>query len=548
MRGHFMLFNSLQYAIFLPVVYLLYRLLPFRGQNLMLLAASYLFYGWWDWRFLFLMIVSTVLDFWTGLILDRAKLTRAQVWTPIAFLVVGGIALVGCDFGALMTALVGQDPGRPIVRETMPWVLVLLPAGLLAAATLFATLSRLPEPKRRKYSMWLSMVVNLAILGFFKYFNFFIDSAVAAFNAAGIAAEPRHFDIVLPVGISFYTFQSMSYAIDIYRRELKPVDGFLDFALFVSFFPQLVAGPIERAHHLLPQIVAPRTLTISDTSRGLFLIVFGLFKKIAIADGAGATVDQIFNSSGGASWLEVALGTVLFAIQIYADFSGYSDVARGTAKLFGVDLMVNFRLPYFARSPRDFWNRWHISLSTWLGDYLYKPLGGNRGSLAFTCRNLMLTMLLGGLWHGAAWNFVLWGFYHGTILSLHRVMTGGRGRPAQPDGPIEAVAKTFGFGLLTLYGWLLFRANSFNQVTDFTRILASGEGGLRFAASVPPLSTLLGVVLLAMWELAQFRHDGKGDFYKRYPAWTIGFALACMIFLTVMGTSNAPAQFIYFQF
>ena len=529
-------------------MYLLYRLLPFRGQNLMLLAASYLFYGWWDWQFLFLMIVSTVLDFWTGLILDRAKLTRTQVWTPIAFLAVGGVVLIGCDPGALVGALTGQDHVRPVIRPAMPWVLTLLPAGLLAAAGLFSGLSRLPEAQRRKYSMWLSMVVNLAILGFFKYFNFFIDSAVTAFNAVGVAAEPRHFDIVLPVGISFYTFQSMSYAIDIYRRELKPVERFLDFALFVSFFPQLVAGPIERAHHLLPQIVSPRTLTISDTSRGLFLIVFGLFKKIAIADGAGQTVDQIFNSSGSASWLEVAVGTALFAIQIYADFSGYSDVARGTAKLFGVDLMVNFRLPYFARSPRDFWNRWHISLSTWLGDYLYKPLGGNRGSLAFTCRNLMLTMLLGGLWHGAAWNFVLWGFYHGAILSLHRVLTGGRGRPARPDGNFEAVAKTLGFGLLTLYGWLLFRANSFDQIVGFSTVLATGEGGLRFAASIPPLSTVLGVVFLALWELAQFKHGGEGDFYKRYSGWMIGFALACMIFLIVMGSSNAPAQFIYFQF
>jgi D-alanyl-lipoteichoic acid acyltransferase DltB (MBOAT superfamily) len=542
-----MLFNSLTYAVFLPVVYLLYRLLPFRGQNLMLLGASYLFYGWWDWRFLALMILSTVIDFWTGLILDRARLTKTQTLAPIAFLVSAGILLIGCDFSALLHALSGRSTG-PVVTEHMPVVLGALAGGLGMVGLLFRWLSGLSEPNRRKYSMVLSMAVNLTILGTFKYFNFFIDSLVVGLNAAGIAAEPRHFSIVLPVGISFYTFQSMSYAIDIYRREVKPAERFLDFALFVAFFPQLVAGPIERARHLLPQICGPRTITFEKTTRGLFLIMFGLFKKIAIADGAGQTVDQIFNSTGSVSWLEVAVGTVLFAVQIYADFSGYSDIARGTSKLFGVDIMVNFRLPYFARSPKDFWDRWHISLSSWLRDYLYKPLGGSRGSMAFTCRNLMLTMLLGGLWHGAAWNYVLWGFYHGTALSIHRVMTAGRGRPVDPDGWFEAIVKTLGFGLITLYGWLLFRAHSFDQIADFTRILFTGSGGLRFSASIPPLSTVLGVALIGLWEFTQFRDGGDSRFYQRYPAWTIGLAIALMIFLMVMGMSNAPAQFIYFQF
>ncbi|MBS0479497.1 MAG: MBOAT family protein [Proteobacteria bacterium] len=543
-----MLFNSLTFAIFLPIVYALYRILPFRAQNYMLLAASYLFYGWWDWRFLFLMIVSTVLDFWTGLILERAKMTRQQVWLPLIFLIVGGLLLVGCNFGTLVRTLAGMGATGPIISTAMPAVLLYLPLGLVIAAALFRWLSRLPEDKRRKYSMILSMCVNLLILATFKYFNFFVDSAVTALNDIGIAAQPRHFDIVLPVGISFYTFQSMSYAIDIYKRELKPVERFLDFALFVAFFPQLVAGPIERARHLLPQIVKPRTLTFTESTRGLFLILLGLFKKIAIADGAASTVDQIFNSSGPVSWLEVVVGTMLFAVQIYTDFSGYSDIARGAAKLFGVDIMVNFRLPYFARSPRDFWNRWHISLSTWLGDYLYKPLGGNRGSMAFTCRNLMLTMLLGGLWHGAAWNYILWGAYHGSALSIHRVLTGGKGRPSTPDGRIEAVAKTLGFGLVTLYGWLLFRAHSFDQIAAFTSTLATGAGGLRLSAALPPLSTLLGMVVLAAWEIGQYRAGGDGRFYQRYPAWTVGFAMAAMTFLLVMGTSNAPAQFIYFQF
>ena len=430
----------------------------------------------------------------------------------------------------------------------MPTILAFLGVFLIVARVLFGWLSSLPEEQRRKRSMILSMITNLAILGTFKYFNFFIDSAVTVLNDVGIAAEPRHFSIVLPVGISFYTFQSMSYAIDIYRRQLKPIERFLDFGLFVAFFPQLVAGPIERAHHLLPQIIAPRTVTWEKTTRGLTLIIFGLFKKIAIADGAAMTVDQVFNSTGSVSFAEVLVGTAFFAVQIYADFSGYSDIARGTSKLFGVDILVNFRLPYFARSPRDFWDRWHISLSTWLRDYLYIPLGGSRGSMAFTCRNLMLTMLLGGLWHGAAWNYVLWGAFHGTGLTIHRVMTGGTGRPPTPDGKLEAVAKTLGFSLFTLYGWMLFRAHSFDQIADFTRILATGTGGLRFSASLPPLSTLLGIVLLAVWEAAQYRDGGDNRFYLRFPSWLVGLAIASMLFLMVMGMSNAPAQFIYFQF
>jgi D-alanyl-lipoteichoic acid acyltransferase DltB (MBOAT superfamily) len=543
-----MLFNSLTFAIFLPIVYALYRVLPFRGQNLMLLAASYVFYGWWDWRFLFLMIVSTVLDFWTGLILERAKMTQRQVWLPLAFLTIGALLLVGCNFGTLLRTMVGVSATGPIISTAMSAVLTYLPLGLCIAVLLFRWLSRLPENKGRKYSMVLSMCVNLLILATFKYFNFFVDSAVTALNDIGIAAQPRDFSIVLPVGISFYTFQSMSYAIDIYKRELKPAERFLDFALFVSFFPQLVAGPIERARHLLPQICQPRTLSFNESTRGLFLILLGLFKKIAIADGAAQTVDQIYNSSGPVSWLEVVVGTVFFAVQIYTDFSAYSDIARGTAKLFGVDIMVNFRLPYFARSPRDFWNRWHISLSTWLGDYLYKPLGGNRGGVAFTCRNLMLTMLLGGLWHGAAWNYILWGGFHGSALSIHRVLTGGQGRPSTPDSRIEAVLKTLGFGLVTLYGWLLFRAHSFDQIGTFSRTLLTGAGGLRLSAALPPLSTLLGMIVLATWEIGQYRAGGDGRFYQRYPTWAVGFAVAAMTFLLVMGTSNAPAQFIYFQF
>ncbi len=539
-----MLFNSLEFLIFLVVVYAAYRVLPFRAQNWMLLVVSYVFYGWWDWRFLFLMILSTSIDYWTGLVLDRGKLTRRQMAIPAVFLSSAALLLLGTDFSALLQRVGGAETG-PLLSDIMPQVALAIPIAATALGAIYYVLTQLPEERRRKACLLISIVVQLSILGFFKYFNFFIDSLVVSLNAAGIAAEPRHFDIVLPVGISFYTFQSMSYAIDIYRRELKPTDRYFDFALFVAFFPQLVAGPIERARNLLPQMISPRSISFDQTTRGMFLIAFGLFKKIAIADGIAGTADQAFATTD-ATWGTVVVGTLAFAVQIYCDFSGYSDIARGVAKLFGVELMLNFKQPYFARSPRDFWQRWHISLSTWLSDYLYKPLGGNRGSLAFTCRNLMLTMVLGGLWHGAAWNYVLWGVYHGSLLSAHRVIRDRLGEAR--DNAAMAVAKIVGFGMLTLYGWLLFRATSLAQVVSFTETLFTGAGGLAVNAARPSFSAAIGLVLLVVWELAQYRNGGEARFYQRLPAWVIGLALAIMIILTVMGTSNEPAQFIYFQF
>lgn len=540
-----MLFNSLEFLVFLAVVYALYRALAFRWQNWMLLVASYIFYGWWDWRFLFLMILSTSVDFWTGLVLDRGRLRLSERIVPAAFLTAAAVFLIGFDASEIFHQLGGGAPRRPLVSELMPYVLVGMPAFIATAYGAYRWLVTLEEERRRKACMILSIVLQLMVLGFFKYFNFFVDSMHTALEGAGFEADRFHLDIVLPVGISFYTFQSMSYAIDIYRRELKPTDKFFDFALFVAFFPQLVAGPIERARNLLPQMSNPRTITGDQTRRGLFLIAFGLFKKIAIADGVAPTVDTAF-AIADPSWGTIVVGTLAFAVQIYCDFSGYSDIARGVSKLFGVELMHNFNQPYFARSPREFWQRWHISLSTWLSDYLYKPLGGNRGSLAFTCRNLMLTMILGGLWHGAAWNYVLWGFYHGTLLSAHRVLVSKLG-PAN-DGRVLAVLKMAGFGMLTLYGWLLFRARSLEQVAVHTTTLLTGKGGLAIEAARPALSAVLGLALLIAWELAQYNRNGDARFYRAMPTGVTGLALALMLFLTLMGTSNEPAQFIYFQF
>jgi D-alanyl-lipoteichoic acid acyltransferase DltB (MBOAT superfamily) len=554
------LFNSLEFLIFFPVVYTLYRVLPFRGQNYMLLGASYIFYGWWDWRFLFLAAFSTTIDYWVGLTMQNRLGTREKI-VPALFITGAAILFLGMHPDAIGSAIVG-DPHPGIIKAILPWVVLGILGVLAIAASWYRMVSRLPEHRRRKAALLTSVVCQLSLLGVFKYFNFFEETFISGLAAVGIHTDPVLISVILPVGISFYTFQSLSYAIDIYRGEFEPTDRFFDFALFVAYFPQMVSGPIERARHLLPEFQNRRVITLEQSARGLYLIMLGMFKKVAIADGVAPSVNQVYASTGLVTSADVIAGTLLFAVQIYCDFSGYTDIARGVSKLFGIDLMLNFNLPYFAKNPRDFWRRWHISLSTWLSDYLYKTLGGNRGSLAFTCRNLMITMVLGGLWHGAAWNYVLWGFYHGTLLSVHRVWTDLRGRsmivergPA-PLGAAAALprrnlligtAKIGFFFLFTLYGWLLFRVTSLHQVVDFTRLAFSASGILDFGAALPRLSALAGMPVLAAMEFAEYNMDDR-YWYRRLPLPLFGLLSATLLFLTLMGTSNEPAQFIYFQF
>ncbi len=323
--------------------------------------------------------------------------------------------------------------------------------------------------------MSLSIAANLSILGFFKYFDFFADSFARLLSTFGMEADWPTLNIVLPVGISFYTFQTLSYTIDVYRRKLDPTKSFLDFALFVAFFPQLVAGPIVRASHLLPQILRPRRITSPEIDAGLFLILWGYFKKVVIADNVGLIANQVFGDYGQYQGIDIVIGTLAFAVQIYCDFSGYTDIARGLCKLMGFDLMLNFRLPYLADSPSDFWQRWHISLSSWLRDYLYIPLGGNRHGELATYRNLMITMLLGGLWHGAAWTFVIWGAYHGVLLCVYRAASDCRHIFAVQDSysrgnstvqsSIRALRISIMFGF-TLLGWLIFRSESPQQILE----------------------------------------------------------------------------------
>ncbi len=395
-----MLFNSPEFIAFFLLTYALYLVLPFRLQNYMLLILSYIFYGWWDCRFIFLVALSTTIDFWVGLMIQNGGLRPREWILPALFLTISAVVFLGLDPVALLKSLDGGhfDLSEFVKVPLIGWSFAGVLAFIALISFVFWFFARLAEPARRTYCLMVSLVTQLGLLGVFKYFNFFAESLGAALDAIGIQSSTLHLNIVLPVGVSFYTFQSLSYTIDIYRRVFKPTDRFFDFALFVAYFPQLQAGPIERARQLIPQLSSPRHITLDQTSRGLYLIVLGFFKKIAIADGVSPVVDQIFAISGQVSWIDIVIGTVLFAVQIYCDFSGYTDIARGISKLFGINLVVNFNQPYFATNPQDFWRRWHISLSNWLRDYLYVPLGGNRGNLAFVCRNLMITMLLGGLY------------------------------------------------------------------------------------------------------------------------------------------------------
>jgi D-alanyl-lipoteichoic acid acyltransferase DltB (MBOAT superfamily) len=516
----------------------------------MLLAASYIFYGWWDVRFLFLVAISTTVDFWVGLLIENGRLSRRQFIGPALFLGISAIAFLCVKADVLWTPTQKPLELAALIRwAAVPWVLLgaLIFSACVAGVAL--VLQFLRGHQRRLFCLMISVTTQLGLLAVFKYFNFFIESLSQALSNIGVDASTLHLDIVLPVGISFYTFQSLSYTIDIYRRQFKPTERFFDFALFVAYFPQLQAGPIERARQLLPQLSRPRQLSFDQTARGLYLILFGFFKKIAIADGVAPIVDQVFGSHGRISWIDVVAGTFFFAVQIYCDFSGYTDIARGISKLLGIEMVTNFKQPYFATNPQDFWRRWHISLSMWLRDYLYISLGGNRGGLAFICRNIMITMLLGGLWHGAAWNYVLWGFYQGSLLCVYHAWQ--YVHPTLKKQPahrwILQPVKIVGFFVLVCYGWLLFRAHSFAQIFDFSRILITDFGNIDYAAGFPRLSAIIGFALLIPMEIWQY-YTNEPTYYQRMPLPLRGFFIAALVVATLIGMSNEPAQFIYFQF
>ncbi len=475
-----MVFNSFAFLVFFVIVFSLYLALDHKRQNIMLFAASYVFYAWWDWRFLFLLAASTVIDYFCGL----------------------------------------KIHGSRDVRE-------------------------------RRFFLWCSIAANLGILGFFKYYNFFVSSLQSLLIRCGISIEPPMLHIILPLGISFYTFQTMSYTIDVFRGNIAPTRKFVDFALFVSFFPQLVAGPIERASHLLPQVSAPRTLTLEKFAQGCYLIFWGLFQKMFIADNLAKIVDPVFAARAPYQGGMVLIALYAFAFQIYCDFSGYSNIARGLGKCMGFDIMINFDLPYFSSNPRQFWQRWHISLSRWLKDYLYIPLGGNRKGGLMTYRNLGLTMLLGGLWHGASWTFVVWGLYHGVMLVIHRATEPFLKNIRLPAFPLIskplALFRTVFFFHLVCLGWLFFRSGSISQASAMLHAMI-----YNFYVPQTDILPVLGDVVFFIWflivvELAQFRTRDQLFILKANLFMKALFFAVCCYLIVKKGIPNGQA-FIYFIF
>ncbi len=397
----------------------------------------------------------------------------------------------------------------------------------------------------RKRLLLVSVCLNLGLLGVFKYLGFFVDSFVDMATAIGFEAHRPTLGILLPVGISFYTFQTMSYTIDIYRRRLEPTRDFANFALFVAFFPQLVAGPIERARALLPQLEKPRTYSAHQLQEGLHLVVWGMFKKVFVADQVAKIVNPVFSGEVAASGIDLYIVLIAFAMQIYGDFSGYTDIARGVAKVLGIDLMLNFNLPYVAKNPSEFWERWHISLSSWLREYLYFSLGGNRRGVFRTYRNLLLTMLLGGLWHGAAWNFVIWGAFHGGILMIWHRIQQQIGRDHQWT-PIQAGVAIFTMFQLTLLGWLFFRANSASQIAEFGLLLATDW---RLTANTATWASFLLYHCWFLWGVQAFQwRSGKLDWIRERNAFVqTAFYLYCALGIAQFFGGPA-AEFLYFQF
>ena len=478
-----MLFNSWTFWIFFAGVLPIYWRLPFRAQTFFVLAASYLFYGWWNWRFVPLIAFSTVMDFYLGLLVASA-----------------------------------------------------------------------PSDKVRRRYVWLSVATNLSLLGFFKYYNFFTGEFVAALGGLGIPVSLPLVEVILPVGISFYTFQSMSYVFDIARGVTKPATSFWNFALYVSFFPHLVAGPIMRSgakgqdpqgRGLLKQLEVPRTRRADDFTVGLYYILLGLFKKVVIGDNLALLVNSIFSRDPGQlTGVECLVGIYAFAWQIYADFSGYSSIAQGIARWMGIDLMDNFKSPYLAYSPSDFWRRWHISLSTWLRDYLYVALGGNRGPEYIVVRNLMITMLLGGIWHGANWTFVFWGLYHGALLCLYRITGWERNPPSTVFARGWRIVVMFH---LVCFGWLLFRAESMQQVGTFLYLMATDFRVTSDAVSMLLLIAFYTVplCLFELWTNAR----AQESIALLKSAWPTRAAIySYFVLMLIFFQSPSSHEFVYFQF
>ena len=485
-----MIFNSLEFAFFLPIVFFLYWFVchkNLRLQNFLVLLASYFFYGWWDWRFLSLIIFSTLVDYSIGM-----ALTKNQ------------------------------------------------------------------KAVQRKALLWTSIVVNLGFLGFFKYYNFFLDNFVAAFSFFGQPISANSLNIILPVGISFYTFQTLSYTIDVYKGKLKPEGDFVAFAAFVSFFPQLVAGPIERATNLLPQFPKVRRFSYAKAIDGMRQMLWGLFKKVVIADNCAELANMIFNDSANQPGSMLVIGALMFTFQIYGDFSGYSDIAIGTARLFGFDLKRNFAYPYFSRDIAEFWRRWHISLSTWFRDYLYIPLGGSRGGTKMKIRNTFIIFLVSGFWHGSNWTFIAWGALN-ALYFLPLMLTNNnrnnigivaKGRLFPTFNEFRSIITTF---FLAVFAWIFFRAENIGHAISYIKGIFSERLFMvpeidKYTIFQLAITTLLIIVFLIVeWLGRENEYAIEGvriRLGKKFYRWSFYIVVWTLVFIF----SSNEQEFIYFQF
>lgn len=482
------LFNTFTFWVFFAIVYLLYMVLPFKWKKYMLLAASYIFYMAWNVKYIFLIVLSTVIDYIAA---------------------------------------------RVMQKEQVQW--------------------------KRRLFLILSLCTNLGLLFSFKYYNFFNASLTSLFESTGIDYAMPHLNVLLPVGISFYTFQTLSYSIDVYRRKLTAEKDFVKFALYVSFFPQLVAGPIERASNLLPQFNSERKIKLENVLFGLKIVLIGLFKKMVIADNLAPFVNMVYGDPGKFTPFVYILATYAFAFQIYADFSGYSDIAIGVARMMGFNFMENFNRPYFSKTITEFWRRWHISLSSWLRDYLYIPLGGNRKGVLYAYRNLFITMILGGLWHGASWNFVFWGFLNGLYLTMSKLTLPYRDKLIEKLNIPRFVVNlfrmfmTFHFVCIT---WVYFRAQTITEanmmLVKIGRSLLDGslfqslEIPAKLSALHPAQSAVYVLVLLVIdfWlrRKKAFVRLKKMPVYFRYPVYA-----ALLLMILILGNFT-ETEFVYFQF
>lgn len=481
-----MLFNSLEFLLFLPATFLLFWFVcnqSLKLQNALLIGASYLFYGWWDWRFLGLIVLSSILDY-----------------------------------------------------------------------SLARQIETVSKPSHKKQLLWISVLVNLGILGFFKYFNFFVDSAQGLLGAFGMEPDFITLNVLLPVGISFYTFQTLSYTIDVYRGEIKSEKDLLSFFAYVAFFPQLVAGPIERAKNFLPQFGKQKTFKYEYAVDGCRQMLWGFFKKVVIADSCAPYVNLIFSDPGAYDGPTLLLGAVLFAFQIYGDFSGYTDIALGTARLFGFDLMRNFAYPYFSRDIAEFWRRWHISLSSWFKDYLYFPLGGSRGSKGITIRNVFAIFLVSGFWHGANWTFVIWGGLNALYFLPSLLMNKNRNHLAivAEDRMLPTMRESWQMlstFILTCIAWVFFRSESVGQALDYlwfmiNPTLWSDQIEGIYDRSLAAIGIFIALLLWVEWTKRREQHGlarMSPNQFIRYPVYLI-------LIFTILYHWGSEQEFIYFQF